>query len=78
MRFAASALVLFASIIGSSPAYAEGWTGDLTIHMAFTEDSDLLVVSTTDGTQYTPGCGSINGLSMLPRRNDAHAPGPPF
>lgn len=55
MRFVAAALI-FASIMGSRPAYAEGWTGDLTIHMAFTEDSDLLVVSTTDGTQHTPGC----------------------
>ncbi|WP_206434881.1 hypothetical protein [Sphingomonas koreensis] len=57
MRFAATALILFASVLGSSPAYAEGWTGDLTIHMAFTEDSDLLVVSTTDGNQYATGCG---------------------
>ena len=56
MRFAASAFELALGLLVAAPASAEGWTADLTISTAFTEDSDLLVVSTTDGIQSTPGC----------------------
>jgi len=44
------------SIVLSQPAMASGWTPELTITSAFTEDSDILVIYTSGGSVYTPGC----------------------
>lgn len=35
---------------------AAGWTGDLTVTAAFTEDSDFIVINTSGGGIYTSGC----------------------
>lgn len=35
---------------------AAGWTGDLNVTSAFTEDSDFIVVNTSGGSTYTSGC----------------------
>ena len=44
------------SIALSSVAMAGGWTPPLTIASAFVEDSNLVIVYTSDGAQFTPGC----------------------
>jgi len=52
-------VALLGLLFGSSFVYAAGWTPPLTVTRAFTEESDLVVVYTSDGGQYTPGC-SVN------------------
>ena len=47
------AIVLLVSSISCNAA---GWTSPLTVARAFTEDSDIIVVYTEEGGQYTPGC----------------------
>jgi hypothetical protein len=42
--------------------WADGWTPELTITSAFTEDSDNVVVYTNDGGIYTPGCSANNRI----------------
>lgn len=71
MRFVAAALI-FASIMGTQPAYAQGWSADLTITSAFTEDSDALVISTTGGAQYTPGC-AVNQWTFVAASDERRA-----
>ena len=46
--------LLTISLPGS--AMADGWTGELTVVSAFVEDSDNIVVTTTDGSEYASGC----------------------
>jgi hypothetical protein len=51
---------LFAVAVGvlvTQGALAGGWTPPMTISSAFVEDSDLVVVYTSDTTAYIPGCG---------------------
>jgi len=52
-------IALLALLLGTSMADAAGWTPPLTVSRAFTEESDLVVVYTSDGGQYSPGC-SVN------------------
>lgn len=55
LRIAAT-LFLINMAFSGAPAIAAGWTEPLTITAAFVEDSDLLVVYTSGGSQVTPGC----------------------
>lgn len=51
---------LLSLFILSSACQADGWTGELSVASAFTEaKTDLLVVYTSGGSGYTPGC-SVN------------------
>jgi hypothetical protein len=58
--FSAALWVLLVALsISSGQAQAAGWTAPLTVSHAFTEESDLIVVYTTDGLgQWTPGCSA--------------------
>ena len=51
-------LAVIAALAPSSPSLAAGWTEPLTITRAFTEDSDHIVIYTSGGSQYTPGCSA--------------------
>jgi hypothetical protein len=41
----------------AATASAGNWTPPITVTSAFTEDSDILAVYTSDTTVYVPGCG---------------------
>ena len=42
----------------SSVSNASGWTPPLTVSSAFTENSDLIVAYTADGSTYAGGCAA--------------------
>lgn len=55
---------------------ASGWTGDLTVTSAFTEDSDNIVIATSGGGVYTSGCTAnawVFAASSDPRRAREYA-----
>lgn len=43
-------------LLTTGPAWASGWSPPLTVESAFTEDSDMIVIYTSDAGVYTPGC----------------------
>lgn len=50
-------LILLASLVLATVCQAAAWTDELTVSSAFTEaKTDLIVVYTSGGTTYTPGC----------------------
>jgi hypothetical protein len=49
-------LCLLTLLSGATVCGAAGWTSELTVPSAFTENSDLVVVYTVDAGVYTPGC----------------------
>jgi hypothetical protein len=63
-------------LLAGAVTHAAGWTPPLTVERAFTEESDLLIVYTSGGTEYTSGCAanawSIN-VSSETRRSRAWA-----
>jgi hypothetical protein len=50
--------LLVATILAlvSNAAFAAGWSDPLTVESAFVENSDLVVIYTSGGGAYTPGC----------------------
>jgi hypothetical protein len=55
--------ILAAAVLISSPGYAAGWSGDLTVTSSFVEGtSDLIAVFTDGGSAYTSGCLANNWL----------------
>ena len=43
-------------VLATWPALASGWSAPLTVERAFTEDSDFIVIYTSNASVYTPGC----------------------
>ena len=51
-----TSIALPALLLGSSAVQAAAWTLPITVSRTLIEGSDFVVVYTSDGGQYTPGC----------------------
>ena len=51
-------MILAVAILFANNAYSAGWTPELTVSSAFTENSDLVVIYTSGGGAYTPNCSA--------------------
>jgi hypothetical protein len=56
-------LIVLLSLSGR--CWADGWTPELTVTSAFTEDSDIIVVYTSDGGTYAPGCSANSWIFSI-------------
>ena len=56
-RMGLSCLTVGILWLGSAiPQSAAGWSASLVVTRAFTEDTDEIILYTTGGSQYVPGC----------------------
>jgi hypothetical protein len=71
------ALLIALVALSTQKGYAAGWSADLTVVNAFVEgNTDLIVVSTSNGASYTSGC-TVNSWIFVAdtdaRRSRAYA-----
>ena len=70
-------VTIFAALLfAGNFSHAAGWTPALTVTEAFTENSDLIVIYTSDGGGYTSGCAANSWIFVADndaRRGRAYA-----